>query len=144
MERLKFNSKAEFAKAIIEHGKLYDMNGYCFMFDAEKYPSQPFRIILHNNDSHAMCESWDCYEQTYTTELPKPQPQDFEPVWVCEDDCEFGREVGFYDAQNNCLFFVDTGQRNSISHDHYEPLEKPYPQWVIEAQQKLIKMHEGE
>jgi len=139
MKTMKFNSKKEFAQAIIEHGKLYDESGNCYMFDLENYPKQPFRIIYSTGKHNVAINGlWDDYpNRIFTT---KPPFEHFAPVWAWDNHFKFGRSLRFYDAKRKITFDSVNG-KEGYGYENYETIEKPYPQWVIEAQQELKKIH---
>lgn len=58
--------------------------------------------------------------------------KDKQLVWAWDDDTAAGRNIGFYDAKNNCVFCLD-GQRCGRDYCNYEPYEGEYPDWAKEA-----------
>ena len=67
---IKFNSKEEFAEGIIKYKKLFwfdTADKPQIIFDVENYPTEPFRIIV-NNDNDALKGIWQNYNHIYYIE----------------------------------------------------------------------------
>jgi len=67
----------------------------------------------------------------------KREPKDKELVWAWNNDKEFGRRFGFYDAKNNKLFNFVNGTRNGYHFSKYATYEGEWPDWAKEAVKNL-------
>ena len=65
------------------------------------------------------------------------EPQDMELVWCWNRGDKFLRFLKFYDAENNCTFSSENGERNSSCWDYYAPFDGEYPEWAKEALREL-------
>ena len=57
-------------------------------------------------------------------------------IWCWDNDETHSRHLRFYDIINKCAFY-DDGNRNGYSYKNYEPFERNYPEWALEAFQTL-------
>jgi len=62
---------------------------------------------------------------------------DKELVWCWEKDMKFGRQLGIFDAKNNCTFDRVDGKRGGTRWRYYAPFDGEYPEWAKEAIEKL-------
>lgn len=53
-------------------------------------------------------------------------------VWAWDDCSSLIRDVGFYDAINDCIFSI-TGKGEGYKYDNYEYFVGEWPQWAKEA-----------
>ena len=65
------------------------------------------------------------------------KPSDKELVWCWDNDTEFGRQLRFFDAKNNCTFGKIDGRRGGVRWRYYEPFDGEVPKWANEAVKKL-------
>lgn len=66
----------------------------------------------------------------------KPKLEDKSLVWCWDDNAIAGRQLRFYDAENECIYYTD-GTRGGTSYDHIQPYEGEYPEWALDAHSKL-------
>ena len=57
-------------------------------------------------------------------------------VWCWSHDDTHCRYLRFYDVKNKCTFYYD-GNRGGTCFGIYEPFERNYPDWALEAFQTL-------
>ena len=77
-----------------------------------------------------------CIINTFKEIQPVVELKDKQLIWAWDDVNFAGRNIRFYDAKNNCIFWLN-GQRNGCEYDHYEPFEGEYPEWAKEAVKRL-------
>jgi hypothetical protein len=138
MERLKFGSQAEFAAAIIQHGKLRDTQGNVYFFEPEHCSLDPFRFLGKEPEAEnqKLALAWHIWK-IETFEIVKEAIPDKAPVWAWDEDQTHRRLTGFYDSRNNCVF-LSNGIRNGGRFQNYKVIpEDKIPEWMKEAQKTL-------
>lgn len=87
-------------------------------------------------NSHISSVEAHCIMNTFKEVKPEVKLKDKQLVWAWDDDTAAGRNSRFYDAKNNCVFYLD-GNRNGDKYANYEPYEGKYPNWAKKAVKQL-------
>lgn len=67
------------------------------------------------------------------------QPEDLELVYAWGNNCEVSKVLGFYDAKNKCLCYID-GRRDGFGYQNYAPCCDPSLQeWAEEVRRRIEK-----
>ena len=70
-----------------------------------------------------------CIMKVFKELKPTPGFKDKQLLWCWDNDTTAGRNIRFYDAKNNCVFYLD-GSRNGDKYANYEVFDEDYPEWA--------------
>jgi hypothetical protein len=136
MERLKFNSQAEFAAEIIQHGALRDTQGNVYSFENES--AYPYKFMLPNANAkiEVLSLGWMNWKSE-TFEIVKEAIPDKAPVWAWDEGETHRRYSGFYDSIYNGLYTWN-GRRDGAEFCNFEIIPShQIPEWMKEAAKSL-------
>lgn len=133
---MKYNSKEEFAKAIIDAGTdgLVSNNGVRVYFDTKYSHENPFRVKFSEGEEVKLDSTWCDYNRNWEPYVKPIAHKAF--VWAWDSSDETLRTLAVYDAYNECLF-GRTGDSNGPEYDNYRELTpneiQPWMQELIDA-----------
>ena len=130
---MRFKSKEEFAKAIIDAGEdgliLGTVRVNC---SSTRRDMSPFQAKWGTDTSMDMYDTWNKYNQDWQPYV-KPIP-DKALVWCWDNDQKTQRILAVYEGVNNNLFSLD-GSRNGVTYINYKQLT---PEEIQPWMQELI------
>ena len=123
------NDKKYRIEFIFNYNKFYD-----FMEKTKEYP-EPELLYFVDNDMSSFIQLDD--EQWKDVLYDKERELwDGQPVFVWDNDWDIGRNVEFYDAENECSF-TSSPYIEGIKYDNYEPYPHLTDEWLIKQYNKL-------
>lgn len=129
MERIKFNSQEEFAKAMIDN-VLEDEDGCRYTFDVDE---KEFTFI-EDGRHEELGGAWDAWQTNTFTIVKKSRFPDKAYVWAWEGD--FNAALRFWDAENDRTFTYK-GNRNGSAFSNYQLFTGTPPKHMEEMKNKL-------
>ena len=119
------------------YGKFIPMAKSFNMIYGELYLENGIEHVGFDRDTGKISTSGHFNIPDFNIKYEKWLPADKELVWAWDNGMNYKKHVGFYAAENNCLFCQLDGARNGISYDHYAPYEGEWPEWAKEAYERL-------
>ena len=130
---MKFESKEEFAKAIIDAGEdgLVSKEERVFFSSDDAYMN-PFRYHLGKHKSQKMASTWKMYNEDWQPYV-KPIP-DKALVWCWDNDWNTMRALRVYDANNKSVFHSDGGRSEFVVRhaNHQQLTDEEIQPWMQE------------